>query len=99
MSKPTGSIEKCQELLKQSSFRNIAVKVDADGAYISLEQAKSSWVSTSHPAPGQFPHPLANMTPEQLACAQVAYECELEKWNTQKGIWNDMTTFYVFGEK
>ena len=99
MNKPTGSVEKCQELLKQSGFRNIAVIVDADGDFISLEQAKSSWVSSSYPAPGQFPHPLASMTFEQLACAQVDYEHELEKLNTQKGIWNDMTTFYVFGEK
>ena len=99
MNKPTGSVEKCQELLKQSGFRNIAVIVDADGDFISLEQAKSSWVSVLHPAPGQFPHPLASMTVEQLACAQVDYEHELEKLNTQKGIWNDMTTFYVFGDK
>ncbi len=99
MNKPTGSVEKCQELLQKSGFRNIDVVVDADGGFISLEQAKGSWVSSSCPAPGQFPHPLAGMPFEMLACVQVDYEHELEKLNTQKGIWNDMTTFYVFGEK
>jgi ubiquinone/menaquinone biosynthesis C-methylase UbiE len=99
MNKPTGSVEKCQELLEQAGFRNVAVKVDADGRYISLEEAKNSWVSALHPAPGQFPHPLAGMTTKQLADAWADYERELVKLNTQKGIWNDMTTFYVFGEK
>jgi hypothetical protein len=39
------------------------------------------------------------MTTKQLADAWADYERELVKLNTQKGIWNDMTTFYVFGEK
>lgn len=99
MSKPTGSVEKCQELLEQSGFRNIEIKIDADGAYISLEEAKSSWVSVAVPAPGQFPHPLTTLTPAQLVYAQTDYEQEIEKLNTQNGVWNDMTTFYVFGEK
>ena len=99
MSKPTGSVEKCKALLEQAGFRNVDVKVDKDGSYISLEEAKNSWVSASQPAPGQFPHPLAGMTTKQMADAQAEFEDELEKLNTQKGIWNDMTTFYVFGIK
>lgn len=99
MSKPTGSVEKCRKLLEQSGFKNVDVKVDRYGTYVSLEEAINSWVSVSHPAPGQFPHPLAGLTPEQLACARADYEQEIEKLNTQKGVWNDMTTFYVFGEK
>jgi len=99
MNKPTGSVDKCQELLKQAGYRNIDVKVDKDGSYISLAEAKNFWVTASHPAPGQFPHPLAGMTTEKLADAQVDYERALEELDTQKGIWNDMTTFYVFAEK
>jgi ubiquinone/menaquinone biosynthesis C-methylase UbiE len=99
MSKPTGSVDKCHKLLEQSGFKNADIKVDRYGAYISLEEARNSWVSAAHPAPGQFPHPLAGLTPEKLACARADYEQEIEKLNTQKGVWNDMTTFYVFGEK
>lgn len=99
MSQPTGTIEKCHKLLEQSGFENVDVKVDTDGTYIDLEEAKNSWVSASHPAPGQFPHPLASLAPDQLACARIDYEQEIEKLCTPKGIWNDMTTFYVFGEK
>lgn len=39
------------------------------------------------------------MTAEQMGSAQVDYEQELERLNTHQGVWNDMTTFYVFGEK
>jgi ubiquinone/menaquinone biosynthesis C-methylase UbiE len=99
MSKPTGSVEKCRALLEQAGYRNIEIKVEASHTYIGLGEAKSAWVSASHPAPGQFPHPLSNMTPAQFAFAQAEYDKELEKLNTEKGILNDMTTFYVFGEK
>lgn len=99
MSKPTGSVEKCHALLERAGYRNIRVEVDASSSYISLKEAKSSWVSASHPAPGQYPHPLSKLTPAQFIFAQAKYDRELEKRNTDKGIVNDMTTFYVFGEK
>lgn len=99
MSKPTGSVEKCNVLLERAGYRNIHVKVDASSTYVSLEEAKSSWVSELHPAPGQFPHPLSKLTPAQAISAQAQYDKELERRNTEKGIVNDMTTFYVFGEK
>ena len=99
MSKPTGSVEKCQKLLEQAGFSNVCVHVNRDGSYISLEEAKNAWVSAGHPAPGQFPHPLASMSTEQLSGAQADFEHAIEALNTSKGIWNDMTTFYVFGEK
>ena len=99
MNKPTGSVEKCNALLERAGYRNIHITVDASSAYVSLEEAKSSWVSESHPAPGQFPHPLSKLTPAQLIYAQAQYDKELEARNTGKGIVNDMTTFYVFGEK
>ena len=98
MNKPTGTVDKCRKLLESSGFTNIDVEVDRDGCHVSLEEAKSSWVSASHPAPGQFPHPLAALSPEQLANAHADYEKEIEKLSTPKGVWNDMTTFYVYGE-
>lgn len=99
MSKPTGSVEKCRRLLEQAGFRNVEIVVDKNGNYIDLDKAKSAWKSLRQPAPGQYPHPLASMTDEQMAKAQTDYEHELNQLNTDQGIWNDMTTFYVFGEK
>lgn len=99
MSKPTGSVEKCRHLLGQAGFRNIEIVVDEDGNYMDLDKAKSAWKGLRQPAPGQYPHPLAGMTDEQMIKAQTDYEQELDRLNTDQGIWNDMTTFYVFGEK
>ncbi len=99
MSQPTGTVDKCRRLLEQAGFTNSDIKVERDGSYISLEEARNAWVSAAQPAPGQYPHPLAGVTPENLARARADYEHEIEKLNTQKEVWNDMTTFYVFGEK
>jgi ubiquinone/menaquinone biosynthesis C-methylase UbiE len=99
MSKPTGTVNKCRKLLKQAGYRNVDIKINTDGNYISREEARNSWVTATHPAPGQFPHPMSTMTEKQLSEAKSDFERELEMLNTPKGIWNDMTTYYVFGEK
>jgi ubiquinone/menaquinone biosynthesis C-methylase UbiE len=99
MNTPTGTAEKCRKLLEQAGFRNIEIFEDKNGTYIDLEEAKQGWARLLCPAPGQYPHPLATMTAEQMASAQADYEQELERLNTDRGVWNDMTTFHVFGEK
>jgi ubiquinone/menaquinone biosynthesis C-methylase UbiE len=99
MSKPTGTVEKCQELLQRSGFESIKVDVEKDGSYISLEKAKGMWAGSSHPAPGQYPPPLSLLTPEQLVSAKAEFEAELEALQTERGVWNDITSFYVYGRK
>ena len=99
MSKPTGTVEKCHRLLEQAGFEEIAIKIEQDGSYISLEKAKAMWAGNSHPAPGQYPPPLSTLSSEQLAQVKAEFEAELEALQTEQGIWNDITTFYVFGHK
>jgi ubiquinone/menaquinone biosynthesis C-methylase UbiE len=99
MSKPTGTVGKCRRLLEQAGYRNIDLIVDAESTYVSLDEAKRDWVGSMRPAPGQFPHPLACLTPRQLAQARAEYDAALEKINTKDGIENNMTTYYVYGEK
>lgn len=100
MSQPTGTTEKCRALLADAGYKNIEVIAEEEGRYISMEEAKGTWVSVSHPAPGQFPHPLTLMTAEQMAEARIKFERKLEMLNSpDRGIWNDMTTFYVYGER
>ena len=93
------TVEKCHRLLEQAGFEDIDVKIDQDGSYISLEKAKAMWPGSSHPAPGQYPPPLSTLSTEQLAQAKAQFEAELEALQTEQGIWNDITTFYVFGQK
>jgi ubiquinone/menaquinone biosynthesis C-methylase UbiE len=100
LSKPTGTVEKCHNLLQQAGFAVTDIKSEADGNYISLERAKSMWAGNgSFPAPGQYPHPSLNLTSEQLAQARVEFDAELEGMQTEQGIWDDGTIFYVFGQK
>jgi ubiquinone/menaquinone biosynthesis C-methylase UbiE len=98
-SKPTGTIEKCHNLLKTAGFEAIEVKSEQDGSYISLEQAKQMWAGSSRPAPGQFPNPLSQLSSEQLEEVKAKFEAELAALVTEQGIWNDMTIFYTFGRK
>ena len=99
MSQPTGTVKKCQNLFQQAGFEAIDIKVEQDGSYISLEKAKGMWAGNSHPAPGQYPPPLSQLTSEQLIAAKAEFEAELAALQTEQGIWNDITTFYVYGRK
>ena len=99
MSKPTGTVEKCQNLLQQAKFESIEIKVEQDGEYISLEKAKRMLMGGNSPAPGQYPSPLSQLSSEQLAQVEAEYNAELEALQSDRGIWNDMTTYYVYGRK
>jgi ubiquinone/menaquinone biosynthesis C-methylase UbiE len=100
LSKPTGTVEKCRDLLQQAGFAGIDIKSEPEGGYISLAKAQSMWAgNSSFPAPGQHPHPSLRLTAEQLAQAKVEFDVALEAMQTKQGIWNDGTIFYVFGKK
>jgi ubiquinone/menaquinone biosynthesis C-methylase UbiE len=99
MNKPTGTIEKCHNLLTDAGFEAIEIKSEQDGSYINLEQAKQMWAGSEHPAPGQFPNPLSQLSSEQLEQAKAEFEAELEALVTEQGIWNDITIFFTFGRK
>ena len=99
MSTPTGSVEKCRNLFLSAGFEAIEVEVEQHGSYISLEKAKAMWTGSSNPVPGQFPNPLSQLTSENLVQVKAEFEAELEALQTNQGIWNDITTFYVFAWK
>lgn len=100
LSKPTGTVEKCHNLLKQAGFVEIDVNTEQDGGYISLESAKGMWSGNgSVPAPGQHPNPLLQLSSEHLTQARVEFDAELETLQTKQGVWNDITIFYTFGRK
>lgn len=99
-SKPTGTVEKCHDLLQQAGFEAIQIQLEQNGSYICLEKAKEMWAGNgSFPAPGQHPNPILQLSSEQLAQARVEFEAELKALQTEQGIWNDITIFYSFGRK
>ncbi|MGL5058871.1 MAG: class I SAM-dependent methyltransferase [Microcoleus sp.] len=99
MSQPTGTVDKCRSLLESAGCKDVDIKIEQHGSYISLEKAKAMWAGSSHPAPGQYPPPLSVLSEEQLAQAKAEFEEELAALETDRGVWNDITTFYVFGRK
>jgi len=98
-SKPTGTIEKCQKLLTDAGFEVLEIKTEQDGSYISLEEAKKMWAINGTPAPGQFPHPLSQLSWAQQEQIHQEFDAAIEALVTDKGIWNDITTFFILGRR
>jgi len=99
MSQPTGTPQKCRALLEGAGYKNIDIQTIDEGTFISLDEAKRAWLGATHPAPGQFPQPMANMTALQVEGARQEFERRLEALNSAHGIWNDMTTYCAYAEK
>lgn len=92
----TGTTQRCYALLREAGFENIEVKTDQLGGYINLSQAQGQWESMLK---NPLCHPLRQLSSAQLE--QLKAECftKLEALVTDKGIWNDITTFAAFGRK
>ncbi|MEQ1525869.1 MAG: methyltransferase domain-containing protein [Gallionella sp.] len=99
MSKPTGTVEKCQALLRQAGFQVRSIEVEHGGEFITLNSAQSMWWGSSHPAPGQHPNPLLKLSVEQLRGIRSEFDDRLRVMETERGVWNEITTFYVYGRK
>lgn len=99
LNRPTASEERCAEIMQLAGFENIDIRVVEDGDFITLEAAKGGWLQEDHYAPAQYPHPLTGVDPDILKQAEADYDAELEKMNTDKGIWNDLTMYYIYGTK
>lgn len=97
MSDLTGTKAKCRSLLETAGYRDIQIITEQYGSYITLEpSASKSWdISLQHP----HCHPLLKLKPQELEQAKVEYVRELEALVTEKGIWNDITTYFVTGSK
>lgn len=91
---PTGTVEKCSQLLKQAGCRQIEVKTEQFGSYLTLNQAKGMG-SLNNP----LCRPLQQLSSKKLAQLKAEYDAELEALVTDKGIWNETTAFFAFGRK
>jgi len=96
---PTGSVEKTRQLLSEAGFNRIDIHEQSDGYYMPLEQAKDSWIQTDDFAPGQYPHPVSNVPPDILNQCQREYQARIEALNTDKGVWNDISMYYIYAYK
>ncbi|MBE9041341.1 methyltransferase domain-containing protein [Oscillatoriales cyanobacterium LEGE 11467] len=100
LNKPTGTTQKCYDLMDAAGFENIEIKSEPDGSYISLEQAKGMWIGdSSFPTPGQYPNPLRELSLSQRVEAKIEFDAVLDSLQTERGIWDDRTIFYTLGRK
>jgi len=99
LNKPTGSIEKCDQLLTEAGFRNINTREEKHGHFIPLQQAKDAWLEEDHFSPGQHPNPLLGVPSEIVAAAKHDYEARLEELKTDQGVWNDISMYYIYAKK
>ena len=95
----TGTIEKTRQLLLDAGFSKHEIREQKDGYYVSLEDAKQSWIQKSDFVPGQHPHPVDNIPAEILRKCQREFEARIESLNSERGVWNDITMYYIYAFK
>jgi len=94
---PLGTPEKCHNLLQQAGFRDIKLKIEPSGRYRNLRDVELSWQGINLRFKG---NPLlSKLSHEQLEQLQVEYKTEIDKLATDKGVWEDTTTFFIRAQK
>lgn len=96
---PTGTLEKSRQLLIEAGFNEIDIREETSGYFMPLEKAKKTWIQKNDFAPGQYPHPVSNVPPEILTQCQRDYEASIEELSTDKGVWNDVSMYYIYARK
>ncbi len=93
---PLGTAQKCENLLKEAGFHSIEVTTEQFGKYLSVEDAKkifdgSTWI---HPE-----NPLLQLPSSQKEQLKAEFASIIEGLTTDKGVWHDITTFFVLALK
>jgi protein-L-isoaspartate(D-aspartate) O-methyltransferase len=88
---PTGTPDKCQDMLAKAGFKDIKVKSQQFGFYRSLEQAKQWNGGWFHPRE----NPLLYVSPEQMAELKAEYCQQIEALVTEQGVWYENMIFFV----
>ena len=83
----------------EAGFKKVDIQEEVSGYYIPMDQAKELWIKHNDFAPGQYPHPVSNVPAEILNKCQREYEAKIEELNTDKGVWNDTTMYYIYAYK
>lgn len=93
---PLGTPEKCRTLLQQIGFQDIEIKTEQFGSYLSLDDAKNFWQGKwLHPNG----HPLFRLSDEKIEQLKAEFRAEIETIATDKGVWHEITAFFVTGRK
>jgi len=96
----TGTIEKCEQMLELAGFENIKIHEVKDGRYIPPDKISySDTINDKDYSPGQYPHPITGLSEEIKRKVAAGINSETKKLIVDKGLWHDMTMYYVYGKK
>lgn len=96
---PTGTAEKTRHLLHEAGFRDIDIREQRSGYFVPVEDAIDSWIEKDDFAPGQYPHPVDNVPSDILIQCQRDYKARIKALETDEGVWNDISMYYVYAIK
>lgn len=98
----TGSVEQCQHLFETAGFRNIEIKQEQHGSYTNFENARAAWkgvIETPSALSLKVSDGISQLSSTRLEKVRLEFEAALAAQQTEKGIWDDLTTLYVLGQK
>ena len=94
----SGTKEKTYKLMELAGYQNINIHVIERGRWMEAEPLKGTFSSGKF-AIGQYPHYLENVPQDVIDKASQDYCDEVDRLTTDKGVWHDMTTFFVTAQK
>ncbi|MGI8500131.1 MAG: class I SAM-dependent methyltransferase [Hassallia sp.] len=95
INEPTGTPEKCKNMLAEAGFKDIKVKSQQFGFYRSIEQAKQWNGGWFHPRK----NPLLQLSSEQMEKLKAEYCQQIEASVTEQGVWYESMIFFVTARK
>ncbi len=98
-----GSIEHCRNLFAHVGFESIEIETEQYGRYIQLDQAKAAWdasvVNPSSISLRVLGDRLSQLSSTELSHLKAEFESELVALQTEQGLWDDLTTWYILARK
>ncbi|QMS89800.1 class I SAM-dependent methyltransferase [Nostoc edaphicum CCNP1411] len=95
INEPTGTPEKCHNLLVEAGFKDIEVKTQQLGFYRNLDQAREWNGGWFHPRE----NPLLQVSSGQMAELKAEYRQKIEAEATEQKSWYENLTFFVTCQK
>ncbi|MBP0022095.1 MAG: methyltransferase domain-containing protein [Cyanobacteria bacterium SBLK] len=94
-----GTLAMCRDLFANAGFTDIAIATEQHGSYIGLDKAASAWHNLSNLLSDPTMDFSTLLPPVRLAEVEAEFRVELERRYSDRGIWNDLTTWYVIAKK
>lgn len=95
INEPTGTVDKCFNLLESVGFKDVEVTEEQQGHYIPLESAVRWNGSWFHPTC----NPLADLRKETIARLIADYQRAVENKASDEGVWCEKAAYYAMGRK